>query len=67
MNTDFIVGVLEPGKFVRCPSSPNWGVGQIQSVIGERLTVNFENVGKQTLKLGHIDIELVPDHLMPAP
>lgn len=37
---------LEPGSFVRHPDAPDWGLGQVQSVIGHRITVNFENAGK---------------------
>jgi hypothetical protein len=37
---------LEPGQWVRHPDRPDWGDGQVQSVIGERVTVNFENAGK---------------------
>lgn len=37
---------LEPGVFVRHPTQPDWGVGQVQSVDGDRVTVGFENVGK---------------------
>ncbi len=40
---------LVPGTFVRHPDRPDWGIGQIQSVIGERITVNFENAGKQLI------------------
>jgi hypothetical protein len=31
---------------VRHPGQPDWGLGQVQSVIGNRITVNFENAGK---------------------
>jgi hypothetical protein len=37
---------LVPGVRVRHPEEPEWGVGQVQSVIGHRVTVNFENAGK---------------------
>ena len=37
---------LAPGVFVRHPERPDWGLGQVQSAIGPRITVNFENVGK---------------------
>lgn len=47
-----------PGNFVRLPAEPDWGVGQIQSVVGERVTVNFENAGKRIVLLGKV--ELVP-------
>ncbi len=38
---------LEPGQFVTHPGRPEWGVGQVQSAIGARVTVNFEHAGKQ--------------------
>jgi hypothetical protein len=40
---------LLPGVYVRHPDMPDWGIGQVQSVIGERVTVNFENAGKQSI------------------
>ncbi|MDG4648362.1 DUF3553 domain-containing protein [Roseibacterium sp. SDUM158017] len=41
--------MLEPGMFVRHPARPDWGLGQVQSNVGGRLTVNFENEGKVVL------------------
>ena len=38
--------LLEPGMFVRHPSEPEWGLGQVQSNVGGRVTVNFEHAGK---------------------
>ena len=37
---------LEPGALVRHPQAQDWGLGQVQSVIGQRVTVNFEHAGK---------------------
>lgn len=37
------------GDFVTHPEKPDWGVGQIQSVEGTRITVNFEHAGKQLI------------------
>ncbi len=37
---------LAPGDLVRHPDQPDWGLGQVQSVIGDRVTVNFEHSGK---------------------
>ena len=42
---------LAPGTFVRSPANPDWGLGQVQSAIGERVTVNFEHRGKLVLNL----------------
>jgi hypothetical protein len=38
-----------PGQWVRLTGEPEWGLGQIQSVIGVRVTVNFENAGKRVV------------------
>ncbi|HSF63353.1 MAG TPA: DUF3553 domain-containing protein [Paracoccaceae bacterium] len=38
--------ILEPGMLVRHPMEPDWGLGQVQSKIGDRITVNFEHAGK---------------------
>ncbi|MBD3765599.1 MAG: DUF3553 domain-containing protein [Rhodobacterales bacterium] len=38
--------MLEPGMLVRHPAQPDWGLGQVQSNIGGRITVNFEHAGK---------------------
>lgn len=37
---------LEPGQFVLLQGAPEWGVGQVQSVVGSRVTVNFTDRGK---------------------
>lgn len=37
---------LEPGDYVRNPKAPDWGLGQVQSVVGANVTVNFEDQGK---------------------
>jgi hypothetical protein len=44
---------LVPGAFVTHPDHPEWGTGQIQSVIGTRVTVNFEQQGKLLVDLRH--------------
>jgi hypothetical protein len=38
--------LLEPGNLVRHPDCPEWGLGQVQSNVGGRVTVNFEHAGK---------------------
>jgi hypothetical protein len=50
--------LLQPGDFVRHPGRPDWGVGQVQSMIGHRITVNFENAGKLVID-GNV-VELAP-------
>ncbi len=52
---------LVPGALVRNPDEPDWGVGQVQSAIGTRVTVNFENMGKMTLNVAVVTLEVVDD------
>ncbi|MTH77275.1 DUF3553 domain-containing protein [Paracoccus aestuariivivens] len=54
--------ILEPGMIVRHPGAPDWGIGQVQSRIGDRITVNFTNAGKQVVDGRHVDLQLVTDH-----
>ena len=53
--------LLVPGNRVRHPGCPEWGVGQVQSVDGNRVTVNFENAGKQLILVNVIELALVTD------
>jgi hypothetical protein len=46
--------LLEPGMLVTHPGRPDWGVGQVQSSIGHRITVNFEHAGKVVIDGRHI-------------
>ena len=50
---------LEPGNFVVNPSQKSWGIGQVQAIIKNKVTVNFENAGKQVINLDNINLEKV--------
>ncbi|WP_376088343.1 DUF3553 domain-containing protein [Roseomonas sp. CCTCC AB2023176] len=50
---------FEPGQYVRHPGRPDWGLGQVQSVIGSRVTVNFENAGKVLVNAAAAPLEIV--------
>ncbi len=50
---------LLPGALVRHPTRDDWGLGQVQSVIGDRVTVNFENAGKQLIRADVIALVVV--------
>ena len=52
---------LEPGNFVINPREKNWGIGQVQSVIKNKATINFEHVGKQVINLDNINLKKVTD------
>lgn len=51
--------LLEPGNIVRHPQEPDWGLGQVQSNIGGRVTVNFQNMGKVVIDGSRILLERV--------
>lgn len=52
---------LAPGMRVRHPGQPDWGIGQIQSVVGDRVTVNFEHAGKLLIIASEVSLDVVPD------
>ena len=53
-------GLLEPGQWVRHPGRPDWGDGQVQSVVGSRVTVNFEDAGKVLVNAALVALEMLP-------
>lgn len=58
-----MVDFLAPGALVRNPQRPDWGLGQVQSVVGHRVTVNFEHAGKLLIltdKVALIEISADP-------
>ncbi len=44
------------GDFVMHPEKPDWGLGQVQSIVGMNVTVNFENVGKQLINCNVVEL-----------
>ena len=50
---------LTPGTLGRHPSQADWGIGQVQSVDGARITVNFENAGKHLINGDVVDLVTV--------
>ena len=50
---------LEPGIFVINPSQKDWGTGQIQSIIKNKATINFENAGKKVINLNNINLKKI--------
>ncbi len=47
---------FEPGDKVINPSNKDWGIGQVQSIIKEKVTVNFENVGKKVINVENVEL-----------
>jgi hypothetical protein len=58
---DTMTARLVPGMRVHHPGEPDWGVGQVQSVIGFRVTVNFEHAGKRLINAAVIELREIGD------
>ncbi|MEV8465521.1 MULTISPECIES: DUF3553 domain-containing protein [Meridianimarinicoccus] len=56
-----MISLLEPGMFVRHPNHPDWGLGQVQSNVSGRVTVNFEHMGKLVINAERVELEIVFD------
>lgn len=52
---------FEPGHYVRLPARPEWGLGQVQTVVDDKVTVNFEHAGKVVVRLGAAVLEHAED------
>ena len=50
---------LTPGSYVINKNNNEWGIGQIQSSINNKITVNFENVGKKVININEINLEVI--------
>ena len=50
-----------PGDFVMNPKNKDWGIGQIQSIINNKITVNFENTGKKVINSKEIILERISE------
>ncbi|MCZ6636921.1 MAG: DUF3553 domain-containing protein [Alphaproteobacteria bacterium] len=53
--------MLAPGNLVRLPNCPEWGLGHVQSVDGDRVTVNFEHGGKQLIRTSVVELIAVKE------
>ena len=50
---------FDPGDKVINPLNKDWGMGQVQSIINGKVTVNFENVGKKVINISNVNLEKV--------
>ena len=48
-----------PGDFVANPNNKDWGIGQVQSIINNKITVNFENAGKKVINAKEVILERI--------
>ncbi len=51
----------KPGQLIRLPARPDWGLGQVQSAVGDRVTVNFEHAGKVLVNFAVAVVEILED------
>lgn len=56
---DDLNAILTPGMLVRHPDQPDWGIGQVQSNIAGRVTVNFRDEGK--IVIDSFRVHLLPE------
>lgn len=54
-----MIEILEPGMLVRHPDHDEWGLGQVQSRIGTKVTVNFEHMGKVVIEGSRVRLRLI--------
>ena len=52
---------FEPGDKVYNPSNKEWGIGQVQSIIKEKVTVNFQNVGKKVINSNNVELKKIQE------
>ena len=52
----------EPGDKVVNPLEKEWGIGQVQSIIKEKVTVNFENVGKKVINANNLELKKITNN-----
>tara|TARA_Y100000996_G_C22111086_1_gene473968 strand:- start:88 stop:258 length:171 start_codon:yes stop_codon:yes gene_type:complete len=50
---------FEPGDKVFNPKHKEWGIGQVQSIIKDKITVNFQNVGKKVINADNIELKRI--------
>ena len=56
-----MLSLFSPGQYVRHPLEPDWGIGQVQSSVADRVTVNFEHAGKQLILVSVITLIVVSE------
>ena len=52
---------FEPGDKVFNPKAKEWGIGQVQSIIKEKVTVNFQNAGKKVINSNNVELQKIND------
>tara|TARA_B100001964_G_C14153538_1_gene563201 strand:+ start:89 stop:271 length:183 start_codon:yes stop_codon:yes gene_type:complete len=53
------IPIITPGMFVINETNKDWGIGQVQSSIDGKITINFEHVGKKVINIKKIPIKII--------
>jgi len=61
-----MIALFSPGQYVCHPKQPDWGLGQVQSAVADRVTVNFEHTGKQLIITSVVDLVSLNDREVSA-
>lgn len=56
------VSLYQPGMIVEHPDQTDWGLGQVQSSIAGKVTVNFQNAGKVVVDENRVTLRIVSYH-----
>ncbi|MGC6391228.1 MAG: DUF3553 domain-containing protein [Alphaproteobacteria bacterium] len=59
MATNVPSQLIEPGCRILLKGREDWGLGLVQSIVGEKVTANFEDAGKQVILLSAADVSVV--------
>ena len=51
--------LITPGMFVVNKLHKEWGIGQVQSSINEKITINFEHVGKKVININKVPLKII--------
>ena len=58
--SEIYIGDLTPGTYViNVKKESEWGIGQVQSSINNKITINFENVGKKTINPKEVELKII--------
>ena len=53
------ISEITPGMFVVNELHKEWGIGQVQSSINEKITINFEHVGKKVININEVPLKII--------
>ena len=57
---------FEPGDKVFNPGNKDWGIGQVQSIIKGKVTVNFQNAGNEKEEISNSNVTYFKKVVLPS-